>query len=78
MDHDANIEEAGKKKETVREDWACYDRADPLIVTIANSDIGADHGSTWVCAPLKDVENSAKSIYYTAKIMEKLELLFPP
>jgi len=75
---DTNTEEAGKKKETVREDWACYDRIIPTNVTIANRDLGRDPGSAWVCAPLKTVEESARAIYYTAKIMSNLEILFPP
>lgn len=78
MDHDEDLEAQGKKKETVREDWACYDRADPLIVTVANRNIALDPGSSWVCAPLKTVEESARAIYYTAKVMSNLEILFPP
>lgn len=62
----------------MRQDWACYDVADPLIVTIANHDLGAGAGSSWKCAPLKTVEESARAIYYTAKIMTNLEILFPP
>jgi hypothetical protein len=73
----SDVEAAWEAPFSPRLDWACYDQADPLIVTISNRDLGADPGSSWVCAPLGEVEKTAKAIYYVARTMEYLEFLFP-
>lgn len=77
MGHYSDIASAREAPFSPRVDWACYDRADPLIVTIANRNLQLDAGSSWVCAPLDTVERTARSIYYVARTMQYLELLFP-
>lgn len=43
---------------------------------MANHDLSI-HDQGWVCRPLHELEDTAKAIYYTAKVLKDLELLFP-
>jgi hypothetical protein len=46
-----------------------------LIVTTANTDLTGD---VWTCRRVKELEATAKLVYYGAKLIQLVETLGPP